>query len=181
MPTQKDDGAAKPAAKTPRKRAPRNTTAAKESTSAKATTASKTRSSAKAKPSSTNVAKRVPVKKTAETVSEKGNNIAIEAKEKAGEFAKETQKRAGAAIANVAELINESAGSIDERLGERYGDVARSASETVAGVAARVDESDLSELADEARNFVRKSPALAIGLAVTAGLVVARLVKSTRD
>lgn len=201
MPTDNEDSAAKAAPKTPRKAAPRKTaskTTAAKATGAKSTTtkrapakkaastakasaAKKTTASSGTKRTPSSIIKGVDLKKTGEDLTTKGSNLANEAKEKASEFAKESQKRTGAAIANVAELISDSAGAIDDRLGERYGDVARSASKTVAGVATRVDEGDLSELADEAREFVRKSPGLAIGLAVTAGLVMARLMKSTRD
>ena len=41
--------------------------------------------------------------------------------------------------------------------------------------AAKIDSKDLGELGDDARQFVRKSPGLAIGIAAVAGFMLSRL------
>jgi ElaB/YqjD/DUF883 family membrane-anchored ribosome-binding protein len=43
--------------------------------------------------------------------------------------------------------------------------------------AAKIEAKDLNELGDDAKEFVRKSPALALGIAAVAGFLVSRLFK----
>src|SRR3546814_12646923 len=72
-------------------------------------------------------------------------------------------------------------GSVDEKLGAQYGDYARSAAQSLSGFSQSLDAKDIDQLLDEARDFVRKSPAIAIGTAAAVGFVLARLVKSGFD
>src|SRR3546814_19644781 len=69
-------------------------------------------------------------------------------------------------------------GSVDEKLGAQYGDYARSAAQSLSGFSQSLDAKAIDQLLDEARDFVRKSPAIAIGTAAAVGFVLARLVKS---
>jgi ElaB/YqjD/DUF883 family membrane-anchored ribosome-binding protein len=48
----------------------------------------------------------------------------------------------------------------------------------VEGFAGKMDAKDVDALAEDARQFVRKSPAVAIGAAAAIGFVLARLVRS---
>ena len=43
--------------------------------------------------------------------------------------------------------------------------------------AAKLDSKDLNELGDDAKEFVRKSPGLAIGIAAVAGFLLSRVFK----
>jgi ElaB/YqjD/DUF883 family membrane-anchored ribosome-binding protein len=47
--------------------------------------------------------------------------------------------------------------------------------------AARLDAKDLDELAEDAREFVRKSPGMAVGIAAVAGFMLARMFRGSRD
>ena len=47
--------------------------------------------------------------------------------------------------------------------------------------AAKIEAKDLNELGEDAKEFVRKSPAVAIGAAAAIGFILARMVKSGRD
>jgi ElaB/YqjD/DUF883 family membrane-anchored ribosome-binding protein len=74
-------------------------------------------------------------------------------------------------------VVNENAPVIDENLGERYGEYARTASRKLEETARRLDQKSVEELGEDAREFVRKSPAAAVGLAALAGFLLARLLR----
>ncbi|MEZ5708730.1 MAG: hypothetical protein R3E02_04995 [Blastomonas sp.] len=97
---------------------------------------------------------------------------------KAVDYASDIKDRASDAIANLSKLIDETAAVIDENVGERYGDYARSASRSVNEAADRLRTKQIEDLGKDTREFVRKSPALAIGIATIASLVLAKAVSS---
>ncbi|WP_088183216.1 hypothetical protein [Sphingobium sp. Z007] len=106
-------------------------------------------------------------------------------KEQAGKTAKSAagvaKEKTGTAMQSLAKLIAETAGTVDAKLGPQYGDYARQAAESVAGAADTLDAKDVDELLGEARDFVRKSPAVAIGAAAVVGFVLMRLAKGSDD
>ncbi|WOE74085.1 hypothetical protein [Alterisphingorhabdus coralli] len=169
--TKSGTGAAKP-----KTTARKTSAAAKKKTTTRKTTASKKTATTAKKPAAKKSTALVATKAAANE-----NNFAEDTKAKAAELANDAKGRISEAIANLGGLIGDSAGAIDERLGSRFGDMARTASDNVTSAAKKVDESDLGELADETREFVRKSPALAVGIAAAAGFVVARLFKSASN
>ncbi len=87
--------------------------------------------------------------------------------------------KTGTAMQSLAKLISDTAGTVDAKLGPQYGDYARQAAETVAGAAKSLDSKDVDQLMGEARDFVRKSPAMAIGAAAVVGFVLMRLAKGS--
>lgn len=89
--------------------------------------------------------------------------------------------KTAAGMEGLSRLISETAGTVDAKLGPQYGDYARQAAQTVAGAAKSLDEKDVDQLLGEARDFVRKSPAVAIGAAAIAGYVLMRLAKGSGD
>lgn len=101
-----------------------------------------------------------------------------QATEQAAKVAKTGKTRAAHGLESLAKVIEESARSVDDTLGNSYGDFARSAAATVAGLATSLDEKDLDELVAATRDFVKKSPAVAIGGAAVVGFMLARLLRS---
>jgi ElaB/YqjD/DUF883 family membrane-anchored ribosome-binding protein len=89
--------------------------------------------------------------------------------------------KTGTAMQSLAKLITDTAGTVDAKLGPQYGDYARQAAEAVAGAADTLDSKDVDQLMTEARDFVRKSPAVAIGAAAVVGFVLMRLAKGSDD
>jgi hypothetical protein len=79
----------------------------------------------------------------------------------------------------LAKLITDTAQTVDSKLGPQYGDYARQAANAVAGAAKSLDSKDVDQLLGEARDFVRKSPAVAIGAAAIAGYVLMRLARGS--
>jgi ElaB/YqjD/DUF883 family membrane-anchored ribosome-binding protein len=110
---------------------------------------------------------------------EQAEDFARQAKEAARHAATSAKNTTGEALLGLSKLIGETAGQIDEKLGEHYGAYARRAAEAVGGAAKTLDEKDIDQLADEARAFVRKSPAVAIGAAAIVGFVLMRMMRGS--
>lgn len=89
--------------------------------------------------------------------------------------------KTGTAMQSLAKLISDTAGTVDAKLGPQYGDYARQAAQSVAGAADTLDSKDVDQLMTEARDFVRKSPAMAIGAAAVVGFVLMRLAKGSSE
>lgn len=89
--------------------------------------------------------------------------------------------KTGSAMQGLAKLISDTAGTVDAKLGPQYGDYARMAAESVASAAKTLDSKDVDDLMAEARDFVRKSPAVAIGAAAVVGFVLMRLAKGSDE
>ena len=90
-------------------------------------------------------------------------------------------ERGSEALANVSKLVGDTAAGLDERLGEEYGDYARKAATAIDDVANSLASKDPDQLIDDTRNFVRKSPGVALAGAAIVGFALARLIKSGFD
>jgi hypothetical protein len=90
-------------------------------------------------------------------------------------------ERSGEALANVSKLVGDTASSLDDRLGAEYGEYARKAAGALEDAANRVAAKDPDELIDDTREFVRKSPGVALAGAAIIGFALVRLVKSGLD
>ena len=109
------------------------------------------------------------------------NSFKDQAGGKARDAANRGKDRATEAMGGIGKIIRESAEAIDDKVGKQYGDYARSAADTVDGFANKVDAQDVDALVEDARQFIRKSPAIAIGAAAAIGFVLARVIRSGRD
>ena len=104
-----------------------------------------------------------------------------QAKDRAWELANEGKTKASDAIFSLGKIVDENATVIDEKVGAKYGDYARSAAQTMQDVAKKLDAKDLAEVGEDAKEMVRKSPGLAIGIAAVAGFLMARLFRRSDD
>lgn len=107
----------------------------------------------------------------------RGGDWAGDARTKAGELARDGKTKASEALTGLSRMVDENAATIDDNLGAKYGDYARSASQKLADTAQRLDQKSVEELGQDAREFVRKSPGAAVGLAALAGFMLARLLR----
>lgn len=107
--------------------------------------------------------------------------FANDAGEKAKAAAEDGKTRAGGALDELAVMLKDAAGTVDEKVGEQYGQYARSAADAVANFSQSLQAKQIDDLIDDARDFVKKSPAVAIGTAAAIGFVLARLVKAGLD
>lgn len=110
---------------------------------------------------------------------DEAKDIAGQAKVRAADLAVDGKAKASDAIATLGKLVGDNATTIDEKLGTRYGDYARTAARTMQESAAKLDSKDINELGDDAKEFVRKSPGLAVGIAAAFGFLIARLFKGS--
>lgn len=97
---------------------------------------------------------------------------------KARAFATSGKDKATGALDGFSKLIGDAAGQVDDRLGSQYGDYARTAADAVAALASQLRGKDVDDLVNDARDLVRKSPAVAIGAAAALGFIFVRLIKS---
>ncbi|UYY78198.1 hypothetical protein [Sphingomonas sp. R1] len=121
-------------------------------------------------------------KRTAsDTIREEASKYADQAKEHILGFAGTGKDRATSALDEVAEMMRTAAGDVDAKLGEQYGQYARTAADGIAGFADSLRGKDVNALLDEATEFVKKSPAIAVGTAAALGFVLARVIKAGID
>jgi ElaB/YqjD/DUF883 family membrane-anchored ribosome-binding protein len=102
-----------------------------------------------------------------------------QANDRARELAQTGKDRATSALDSLVQTVEEAASEIDEKLGSQYGDYARRAAEHIGGFTDSFRDKDIDDLFNDARDFVKKSPAVAIGAAAALGFVVARLARSS--
>ena len=115
--------------------------------------------------------------KKAASIKEDATSFANQASAKAREPATKGKDKAAETVGSLAKMLEDSADTGDSKFGKQYGDYARSAATTVAGLASSLDQKDLDELAGATRDFVKKSPAVAVGAAAVIGFVLARMLK----
>lgn len=106
---------------------------------------------------------------------DEAKDLGGQAKDKAFILAEEGKAKASEAISGLGKLVEDNAATIDEKVGPKYGDYARSAARSMQETAEKIDQKDLGELGEDAKQFVRKSPGVAVAMAAAAGFVLARL------
>lgn len=116
-----------------------------------------------------------------DTIREEAGKFAEQARERILGFAGDGKARATSALDEVAEMMRTAAGDVDAKLGAQYGQYARSAADNIAGFAESLRGKEIEALLDEATEFVKKSPAVAVGTAAALGFVLARVIKSGID
>lgn len=116
-----------------------------------------------------------------QTLKDEASKLGVKATEKARGLADEGKLRATSALDEFSRLMDDAAGTVDEKLGEQYGQYARSAAQAISGFSDDLRGKEIEDLLADAREFVRKSPAIAIGTAAALGFVLARVVKAGVD
>ena len=107
-----------------------------------------------------------------------GKDLSGQAADKARGLVGQGLERGSEALANVSKMIGDTAEGIEERLGPEYGDYARRAATAIESTASNLAAKDPDELIDDTREFIRKSPGVALAGAAIAGFAIARLLKS---
>lgn len=102
-------------------------------------------------------------------------------KSSAKEAANSGKAKTTDAIDDVTAMVEDVARTIDTRVGPQYGDYARRAADALAGVSDSLKSKDVEQLLDDARDFIRRKPAVAIGAAAAIGFVLTRLLKADED
>ena len=110
-----------------------------------------------------------------------GSKLADQAAGKTRGLVGQGLERSSEALASVSKMVGDTAAGIDERLGTEYGDYARKAASAIDGAANSLASKTPDELIDDTRDFVKKSPGIALAGAAVVGFVLARLVKTGLD
>jgi ElaB/YqjD/DUF883 family membrane-anchored ribosome-binding protein len=116
--------------------------------------------------------------KAKSTVTNETSSIKDQAGDKLRSAATTTKTKAVEAAGTVSKIVDDAAGKIDENFGAQYGDYARTAAKSIDDFAAKMEAKDVDQIADDARDFVKKRPAIAIGAAAAIGFAIIRLFKS---
>lgn len=101
-----------------------------------------------------------------------------QAASKARDIAETGKGKTATALKSLSETIEGAAHTVDDKLGADYGKYARKAAESISNLSSAIEAKEIDELATDARDFVRKSPAVALGVAAAAGFLLARFLKS---
>lgn len=104
-----------------------------------------------------------------------------QAKGKAGDLAVEGKTKASEALSSLSRVVSDNAVTLDEKFGAQYGDYARKASQSLKDASTKLDSKSVEELGEDAREMVRKSPGLAVGIAAVAGFMLARMFSGSRN
>ncbi len=116
-----------------------------------------------------------------QTVKDYSSKYGTQATDKIRTLADTGKERAVGGLDQLSQMINDAAGQVDEKLGAQYGEYARTAAGAVSNLSEQIKGKDVDQLLDEAREFVRKSPGVAVGVAAALGFAVARVVQSGID
>ncbi len=109
------------------------------------------------------------------------NKLAEQAAGKTRGLVGQGLERSSEALASVSKMVGDTAAGIDERLGQEYGDYARKAADAIEGAANSLASKSPDELIDDTRDFVKRSPGIALAGAAVVGFVLARLIKTGLD
>jgi len=119
--------------------------------------------------------------KVVEKVKTSSNKLAGQAADKTRGLVGQGLERSSEALASVSKLVGDTAAGIDDRLGQEYGDYARKAAGAIDNAANSLASKSPDELIDDTREFVKRSPGIALAGAAVVGFVLARLVKTGLD
>lgn len=104
-----------------------------------------------------------------------------QAKGRSKEMATEGKTKASEALSSLSRMVSDNATAIDGKFGAQYGDYARKASRSLQEASVKLDNKSVDDLSEDAREMVRKSPGLAVGIAAVAGFMLARMFRGSRD
>lgn len=134
-------------------------------------------------PKSATAARRGSAKSSVRTsvkskLTEQRDALRGQAQTKAREYAEQGKTKAADALDGVSRFFDDTAATLDQQFGAELGDYVHRAADAVAGFTETLKQKDVEDLFDDAREAVRRNPALAIGAAAAVGFVLVRLLKS---
>lgn len=109
------------------------------------------------------------------------NNLRGQAGERARGFADDGKRQTTDFLQSLAQIIQEAAQSVEEKLGSQYAGFGNRAADSVNSFSQRIDQKSVDDLVEDARSFVQRSPAIAIGVAAVIGFAAARVLRSGID
>ncbi|MBW6523376.1 hypothetical protein KZ810_07675 [Sphingomonas sp. RHCKR47] len=117
----------------------------------------------------------------ADTIKQGAAGLRDQATDRVRLFAEDGKSKATDALGQLTQILNDAAAQVDDKLGKQYGQYARTAADQVQSFGAKLDDTTVDEIFDEARELVKKSPGVAVGIAAAFGFAIARLVSAGVD
>ena len=118
------------------------------------------------------------VSQAGDTIKQSASGLRGQANDRVRLFAEDGKTKATDALGQLTQILNDAASQVDEKLGKQYGQYARTAADQVQSFGAKLDDTTVDEIFDEARELVKKSPGVAVGIAAAFGFAIARLVSA---
>lgn len=122
------------------------------------------------------------VSKAADTIvsqlKDQVSSLRSTAGDRARTYAVDGKRQATDLLGKLADVIQDASSSVETRLGSQYSGFGTRAVDQVNSLARTLDEREIDDLLDDARAFVRRSPAVALGAAALVGFAVARVVRA---
>ncbi|HEY0114834.1 MAG TPA: hypothetical protein VGB54_03850 [Allosphingosinicella sp.] len=112
-------------------------------------------------------------------VREQISTLTSQAGDRARTMADDGKRHTTSFLQAVAQVVSEATGSVEDRLGPQYTGLGHRASDSINSLASSLDARSVDDLYDDARAFVRRSPAVAMGIAAIVGFAIARVVRSS--
>ncbi|MFC3713631.1 hypothetical protein ACFOMD_13705 [Sphingoaurantiacus capsulatus] len=112
-------------------------------------------------------------------VREEASRLKGEATGRARGYAEDGKAIATDKLDGFARSIHDMAGNFEEQVGPQLAQYAHSAADKLDEISANLRNKSVDELVDDARGFVRRSPAIAIGAAVAVGFALSRFLKAS--
>ena len=109
------------------------------------------------------------------------SNLRGQAGDRIRAFADDGKGKASGWIEELGGVLSDAARSVDERLGSQYGQYAHRAAGAVTDFAGKVRDRNVDDFVGDAKEFVRKSPVVAVGIAAVAGFALVRLLRTGID
>lgn len=105
-------------------------------------------------------------------------DLRAQAADRARDYVGQGKDKATDALESLARMVSDAAQQVEDKVGPDYAVYARRAADAVTGIADGLKAKDVDALFEDAKGYIRSSPAVAIGAAAALGFVVARLAKA---
>lgn len=112
-------------------------------------------------------------------VKEGASEAVSEAREQARSAVQEQKDYAAERLSSVSEALHDSASRLREDDATAFASFIEQAADRIDGISQYLREQDIKDMLDAAQNWARRNPVLFLGGSFVAGLLIARLVKST--
>ena len=114
-------------------------------------------------------------KPTMQSLKDEAQNLAGTAKNAALNAAATGKDKAADALSEAASFIENAAQTLDDKVGNGVGDYARKAGSAATNLSDTLKSKNVDELVEDAKQAVRKNPAIAVGAAAAVGFLLTRI------
>lgn len=112
-------------------------------------------------------------------IKEQATRLRGQATDRAMNAAEQGKTRATEAIDGVARAVHDAAGNLEQQVSPQVAQYAHRAADALDEISQSLRGKSVDQLLVDARNFARRSPAIAIGAAVAVGFALSRFLKAT--